>query len=116
MLPAAAAQRQLDAYNAHDVEAFLAAYAEACTVRSFPSGAVLMDGRAAMRERYATLFADHPDLHCELVHRVEHESFVVDHERVTGLRDDEVVHAVALYEVRGGRIANVWFLREDRDA
>ena len=113
MPPAAAAQRQLDAYNALDVEAFLAAYARDCTVRSFPSGAVLMDGREAMRKRYATLFADHPDLHCELVQRVEHESFVVDHEHVTGLRDDEVVHAVAMYEVRDGLIANVWFVREE---
>ena len=42
MLPADAAQRQLDAYNARDVEAFLAAYAADCTVRSFPSGTVLM--------------------------------------------------------------------------
>ena len=113
MKPAQAAQRQLDAYNARDVDAFLAAYTVDCTVRSFPSGAVLMDGRDAMRDRYATLFADHPELHCELVHRVEHESFVIDHEHVTGLRDDEVVHAVAMYEVRDGLIANVWFLRED---
>ena len=113
MLPADAAQRQLDAYNARDVEAFLAAYASDCTVRSFPSGTVLMDGREAMRERYATLFADHPDLHCELVHRVEHECFVIDHEHVTGLKDDEVVYAVAMYEVRDGLIANVWFLRDE---
>jgi hypothetical protein len=113
-MPAAdAAQRQLDAYNARDVEAFLAAYAADCTVRSFPAGTLLMDGREAMRDRYATLFADHPDLHCELVHRVEHESFVIDHEHVTGLRAGEVVHAVAVYEVRDGLIANVWFLRDE---
>lgn len=113
MAPTDAAQRQLDAYNARDVEAFLAAYSEDCVVRSFPSGAVLMEGRDAMRERYATLFADHPDLCCELVHRVEHECFVVDHEHVTGLREDEVVHAVAMYEVRDGLIVNVWFLRDE---
>ena len=111
--PAEAAQRQLDAYNARDVDAFLAAYTADCTVRSFPAGTLLMEGRAAMRDRYATQFADHPDLHCELVHRVEHESFVIDHEHVTGLREDEVVHAVAMYEVRDGLIANVWFVRED---
>lgn len=112
MPPADAAQRQLDAYNARDLEAFLAAYAPDCTVRSLPAGTVLMEGREAMRERYAALFADHPDVHCVLVHRIEHECFVVDHEHVTGLKADEVVHAVAMYEVRDGLIANVWFLRD----
>lgn len=113
MTPADAAQRQLDAYNARDVDAFLAAYSADCTVRAFPAGTLLMAGQEAMRDRYAKQFADHPDLHCELVHRVEHESFVIDHEHVTGLREDEVVHAVAMYEVRDGLIANVWFIRED---
>ena len=82
-------------------------------MRSFPAGTVLMAGREAMRERYTRLFADHPDLHCDLVHRVEHERFVIDHEHVTGMKDDEVVHAVALYEVEDGLIKNVWFLREE---
>ena len=107
-----AAQRQLDAYNARDLEGFLAAYAQECVVRAHPSGEVLMRGRDEMRARYDALFRDHPALHCKLLARVEHESFVVDHERVEGLKPGEVVHAVAIYEVHDGLIHAVWFLRE----
>lgn len=111
--PAALAQRQLDAYNARDLEAFLACYAEDCTVAAHPSGAEMMRGREAMRTRYGRLFDEHPDLHCTLLARVEHEVFAIDHEHVTGLKPDEVVHAVAMYEVRDGLIQRVWFLRDE---
>ncbi|MDF1701732.1 MAG: nuclear transport factor 2 family protein [Planctomycetota bacterium] len=111
--PAEAAQRQLDAYNARDLEAFLACYAVDCTVRAHPSGEVMMQGQDAMRSRYGKLFEEHPDLHCQLLARVVHEVFAIDHEHVEGLRPDEVVHAVAMYEVRDGLIQNVWFLRDD---
>ena len=114
--PADLAQRQLDAYNAGDLEAFLACYAEDCTVRAHPSGAVMMRGREAMRDRYGRLFAEHPDLHAKLLARIEHEVFAIDHEHVVGLRPDEVVYAVATYEVRGGLIRRVWFLRDEGGA
>ncbi len=111
--PSDAAQRQLDAYNARDLEPFLACYAEDCTVHAFPSGEVTLKGREAMRTRYGKLFEAHPALHCRLLSRVEHECFAIDHEHVEGLREVEVVHAVATYEVRDGLIRNVWFLKDE---
>ena len=114
--PARAAQRQLDAYNARDIEAFLAVYAPDCVVYSHPSGQVLMQGVEAMRARYEVLFAEHPELRCRLLARMEHECFAIDLEHVEGLRAGEIVHAVAMYEVRAGRIVNVWFLNDPEPA
>lgn len=111
--PADLAQRQLDAYNARDLEAFLACYAEDCSVHAHPSGRVMMQGRDAMRTRYGRLFEQHPALHCTLLARVEHEVFAIDHEHVEGLEPDAIVHAVAMYEVRDGLIRRVWFLRDE---
>ena len=109
--PAQAARRQLDAYNARDLDAFLAAYADDVVVYAHPSGAVLMDGKAAMQERYGTLFREHPDLHARLLHRIVHASFAIDHEEVAGLKEGELVYAVATYEVgEDGLIHGVWFL------
>jgi hypothetical protein len=109
----AAAQRQLDAYNAGDVDAFLEAYTSDCEIRAHPSGRMLMSGHDEMRERYGRLFRENPDLHCRLLHRITHECFVIDHEEVTGRGGAEVVYAVATYEVRDGLIRKVWFLRDD---
>ena len=110
--PSDAAQRQLDAYNARNIDAFVAAYAPGCVVRAFPSGDVLLEGREAMRAQYGRQFAKCTALHAVLLARVEHECFVIDHEEVTGLHPERVVHAVAMYEVREGLIQNVWFLKE----
>ena len=107
----AAAQRQLEAYNARDLSAFVAAYAEDVEVFELPAGTRTLAGRAEMRVRYGALFEASPALHCQLLLRIEHGCFVVDHEAVTGLRAGPLVHALAIYEVRAGLIRRVWFLR-----
>jgi hypothetical protein len=104
------AQRQLDAYNAHDLEAFLACYTEDVEVRDVRAGTVMLQGREALRARYGPLFA-RPALHAALVSRTAlGEDVAIDVEKVRGLRDGEV-DAVAIYERRADLIARVWFVR-----
>ncbi len=111
LTPEEAAQRQLDAYNARDLEAFLDVYAQDAEVRDLAGGALLMEGREAMRARYAELFGASLRLRCLLRNRIAHGAFVIDHEEVTGMRDGPPVEAVAIYEVREGSIRRVWFAR-----
>ena len=109
--PVDMAQRQLDAYNAHDLEAFVACYHPDVEIRDFPGGELRMQGREAMRERYGPMFR-RPSLHAVLVQRTALASVVIDEERVTGIQDDREVRAVAIYEVAGDLIRRVWFVRE----
>jgi hypothetical protein len=51
----ALAARQLDAYNAGDLDAFVACYHPDVVVREGEE--ITVEGRAAFRERYADLFA-----------------------------------------------------------
>lgn len=97
-------QRQLDAYNAHDLEAFLACYAPDVRVETFPGGEPLCLGREAMRARYAPLLA-RPDLHAALVGRLALGRVVVDQERVRGLDPAREVDALAIYELGQGDAA-----------
>lgn len=106
------AQRQLDAYNARDLDAFVACYAKDVEVRDQKTGDLMMKGHTALRERYGALFGASPKLHCELVNRIVMGSFVFDQERVTGRNGgNEVARVVAIYEVEGDAIAKVWFAR-----
>lgn len=106
------AQRQLDAYNAHDLEAFVACYHPEVEVYDFPgAGPPSLRGQAAIRERYGPLFAQ-GTIHAELLGRMVIGNKSLDHERVTGLGEGRVVFAVAIYEVREALIEKVWFLRE----
>lgn len=108
--PLALAQRQLNAYNARDIEAFLAPYGDEVEVYGYP-GRLIYRGKEKMRERYTSLFASSPELHCELVNRIVLGNTVIDQELVTG-RNGQKVRAIAIYTVRDGKIARVEFVGE----
>src|SRR4051794_10097046 len=79
--PAAVVQRQLDAYNAKDVSAWLSTYAP--DARQFAlHGDCLATGREEIGARIASRFAE-PDLHAKVLARSVMGSFVVDHELIT---------------------------------
>ena len=70
-------QEQLDAYNARDLERFLACYHPDAVVED-SAGARLMDGAAALRATYGALFANSPALRAEVPTRIRVGEFVID--------------------------------------
>jgi imidazolonepropionase-like amidohydrolase len=104
------AQMQLNAYNARNLEAFLAVYHPDVEVYSFPS-TLQYSGREKMREIYGEFFEKATNLHCRLVNRITYENTVIDREYVTGVPRQEAVEAVAIYEVTDGFISKVWFIQ-----
>jgi len=108
MNPEAPVQRQLEAYNAHDLERFVAEYAEDVQVFRPPQTEPILSGKKAFAEHYAKNRFSLPSLHAEVVNRMVAGNRVVDHERITGLHEG-LVEAIAVYEVVDGRIRTVWF-------
>lgn len=103
-------QGQLDAYNARDIDRFMACYTDDVVIED-ADGNVTMQGQETMRAHYGAMFAKYPELHCNLVNRIRIGEHVIDEERVTG-RGPAEVHAVAIYRLAAdGRIARVRFLR-----
>lgn len=109
--PEALAQRQLNAYNARDIEAFLEPYSEDVEIYNFPNE-LIHKGKEEMRLRYTSLFESVPDLHCELVNRIVLGNMVMDQERVSGFPNGRIIKAVAIYKVENGKINKVYFVRE----
>jgi len=103
-------QQQLDAYNAHDLGALLATYAEDAQLFEHPA-TLLASGHSQLRARFALRFQE-PNLHAHLLNRVLMDRFVIDHERVTRTFPEGpgTIDLVATYEVVDGRIINAWFL------
>ena len=104
----AVVQRQLDAYNARDLERFVACYAEDVRLYRPPATEPAIAGKRALAEHYARNRFSLPALHAELRARMVLGDKVVDHERVHGVRDAPF-DAAAVYQVSGGLIAAVWF-------
>lgn len=108
--PESIVQRQLDAYNARDVDALLATYAEDVQQFEYPD-ALLCKGAVQLRERMAARLSD-PRLHARLINRITMGQTVIDHEEVTRTFPDGVgkIELVAIYEVRDGKISTARFI------
>lgn len=102
--PETIVQRQLDAYNARDIDALLATYAPDARQYEHPA-TLLASGAADMRARMALRFAE-PNLHARLLQRVVMGNIVIDHEEVTRTFPEGTgrVDMVAIYEVVDGKI------------
>lgn len=103
-------QRQLDTYNAQDLEAFLATYAPDCVICDL-NGAVTQNGIGDIRARYAAMFAQYPENKARLVHRMALGDVVIDHEDVVRGPDGPRLEAIAIYTVKNGLIARVDFVK-----
>jgi hypothetical protein len=109
--PEQIAQRQLNAYNAGNLDAFVSYYHPEVEVYNFPDQ-LNYKGRENMRPGYGGFFQANPNLHCELVNRIVIGNKVIDREHITGLSSGGTFDAVAIYEIEGGLIRKVFFLRE----
>lgn len=103
------AERQLVAYNARDIDAFVVCYSED-VIAEDGMGARIVEGREALRARYGKMFAEYPDLACEILSRTYVGDWILHEERITG-RQPTPEHVVAIYRVKDDLITFVRFLR-----
>lgn len=107
--PEVVVQRQLDAYNAKDVDAWLSTYAP--DAKQFElGGPLLADGHAQIRARALARFHE-PHLHAQLIRRETFGNVVIDHEDVTRTFPEGPgrVELVCVYVVERGLIQSASF-------
>jgi hypothetical protein len=102
--PEAVVQRQLDAYNARDLDSLLATYAADARQYELP-GKLLATGPAEIGPRLALRFQE-PNLHARLLQRAVMGNIVIDHEEISRSFPEGPgkVDLVAIYEVIDGKI------------
>ena len=110
--PVAFVQRQLDAYNARDLDRFVREYTDDVTAWRLPGAVPVLVGKAAFAEHYRSKRFNLPGLHAQVVNRMVFGNKVIDHERVTGVQA-QPMDVAAVYEVTPAGIARVWFVSGD---
>jgi len=106
--PVALAQRQLNAYNLRNIEAFLEPYADEVEIYTYPN-TLMFKGKEEMRKRYADMFQKTPNLHCELKGRIVQGNIVIDKERVQ--KNGDIIEATAIYHIENNKIKRVYFIK-----
>ncbi|WP_332700751.1 nuclear transport factor 2 family protein [Devosia sp.] len=105
--PLQCVELQFEAYNQRDLPRFLTAFAD--NVRSFrlPDMTLMIDGKAAYGEFYASQRFSHAGLRAELLNRMVIGNKVIDHELIHGLGPEPIETAV-MFVVEEGLITTVF--------
>ena len=109
-VPAILVQKQLDAYNQRNIDAFLEPYSDTVKIYNYPDQ-LLYSGKEGMRRRYEPMFKNTPDLHCTLMNRMVLKNTVIDQESVIFNKNNPPTEVFAIYKIAEGKIVEVHFLR-----
>lgn len=105
-------QRQMEAYNRRDADAFCSFMAPDIVTRLYETGEILSSGIAQTRELYRKRFADNPNLHMTVQARMVNDTVVVDREIITGFDGGITIEAIVIHELRAdGLIWRSSFIR-----
>lgn len=107
LTPEMIVQRQVDAYNNRDVEAFLSYYSEDAKIYYFPN-VLNIDGKQAMRRSYESYFKNAKILNCRINKRIVRANTIIDEEFVNYNGTES--SGVAIYEIINDKIVKVTFI------
>ena len=104
-------QKLMNAYNRHDLDDYCSYYAEDAITRLYEEDQVLSVGMAELRSLYAKRFAENPNLYLTVQSRMTLDTVVVDRELISGFDGGMTIEALAIHEVRAGKVWRSSFIR-----
>lgn len=104
-------EKQFQAYNQHDLAAFVACYSDDFVAYRMPNLSPSLEGKAALEMFYKNHRFNNKALRAELVSRTVLGNKVFDHEIIYGIYD-QPVNSIAVFEVENGLIKTAWFYFE----
>ena len=111
--PGATVQRQVERFNAHDLEGYLALFADDLEVADLPASPWGTRNKAWLREVDAERFKAEPDLRASTEAQMVSGTFVIETERIRGRAGQAgPLDVVVVYQVKEGKIVRMWELRD----
>ena len=112
MTPEEIVQKQVEAYNTRDLDAFVACHHTEIELYSLGTNEPFVVGIEALRPRYKDIFDRSPKLHSEVVQRMVLSDTVIDKEIITGRAGVDRSNYIAIYQIKDGLIAKVNFVTD----
>ena len=111
--PEKVVQKNLDYYNARNIDGFMSLFADDIRFYNFNDGKITIDGLEECRKVYKELFDLSPELHSTIVQRIVFDNKIIDHEYIIGRKGSkDVVELVLIYEVKNDLIYKVTVMRK----
>lgn len=98
--PEQVVQKQLDTYNARDIEGFMTVMSRDVQLFEYGQPSPTAQGADAIRRLYAQLFQNSPQLHSNLINRMVIGNKVIDHESIVGRNGNPAaIELIVIYKV-----------------
>lgn len=111
--PTDVVEAQLKAYNARDIDAFMAVFHQDVELWALGGDAPVAKGFDNVKELYTQLFEKSPNLHSAVINRSVIGNKVIDYEIITGRNNDDTpLYLVMVYEIKEGKIFRAYSVRE----
>jgi hypothetical protein len=107
--PETVIQKQWNAYNSRNINAYVNCFSEDVEVYMFPKQ-LLYKGKDKLREHYENFFQITPDLYGEVQNRSVNGNVVKEEVLITRAKKTEPAKATIVYEVEDGLITKMYFL------
>ncbi|GLU44344.1 nuclear transport factor 2 family protein [Allomuricauda sp. NBRC 101325] len=105
--PSAIVQKQVDAFNNRNLDAFVARFSDNVSVQRFPTSP-MYQGKDNMLENYERFFSNTKSSKVEVVKRIALGNTVIDEEKTWV--DGREGHQVAIYKINNGQITSMTFI------
>ena len=110
--PEQVVQKQLDTYNARDIDGFMSVMSQDVELVNFNDNTTISKGFDQVKDIYTNLFDQSPELHSTLTNRIVLGHQVIDHETITGrMGNSSPIELVVIYEVADEKIYKITVLR-----
>jgi hypothetical protein len=106
--PLEVVNKRMNAYNQHDLKAFLATYSDDVQVYTYPDK-LLAEGKVHLQSIFEPMFEE-GDIAVKIHQQIEKDSYVINEETV--IYSGKKTNYVSIYKVVDGLITEVRFVRD----
>jgi len=112
--PADIIKKQLIAYNERNIQDFIVLFDEEAAFYRYGESTPFLKGKENIKDYYANLFEQSPDLNSEIQSRIIIGNKVIDHEVITGRMGNLApVELVLIFEVSENKIIRCEVITKD---
>jgi len=104
------AQKQMEAYNTRNIEAYAALFSDDIMVYDFPKK-LRYQGKDKLIERYRSFFKNTPELFSFIEKRIISDNKIIDQEKVIYKKGGTAKEFVVMYVVENQKIVEVYYIK-----
>ncbi len=101
--------KQIAAYNAQDLDAFLDCYTDDIKVYMLQSNQLLTDAIRQLSETMKTSFESNPNSKSIILETLTQGNLIIQKEEIQGHMENKTIKSISIYELTENKISKLWF-------